>query len=262
MNTKTFIKNIDTPPSREYKFHALAQTLSHIRMSRSLADRALRDHGLSLDDIRLPGNTTFHATKKSGSFRHIPSPEKSSKNTSIESHIDTNKEPDIELPSSSIEELTAAIAQVYYNSTPFKKRREVFLREPGSSQEKIDGILHDLSMKLSIELVNTFRDSMSAHAQESYAMLPDTADRFVTLRMQYYTHDNHLSLQKNESGYIVHAPNFFSSDALQSIDRIMLTQQSIATSKMKHEQSHGTTSDPKHLDTEQIDKLYGELGNM
>lgn len=184
---------------------------------------------------------------------------------------------DVELPSTSAEELRSAIAQYYYTLPAFDNIRQRYLSQENADPAIIEERLHAICNKMKDDVFANFKQSMLAQAETAYNMDPDTAEKYFDLRINHYTHENPLYLQDRGEEQLIIAQDFFSQDALDAVDAMILTQIS-ATSPQSANESFKSelqmddtlypqvevpeNKDPSIHASEKIDEMYDELSKI
>jgi hypothetical protein len=183
----------------------------------------------------------------------------------------------VELPSTSAEELQSAIAQYYYTLPAFDNIRHRYLSQENADPAIIEERLHTICNKMKDDVFTNFKQSMLAQAEKAYNMDPATAEKYFDLRINHYTHENPLYLQDRGEEQLIIAQDFFSQDALDAVDAMILTQISAtspqsANESLKSESQMDDTvypkievpknEDPSIHASEKIDEMYDELSKI
>ena len=294
--TPTFQPHIEDTSSIESE--RAAQRLSQaLRAEGHNADEQLHAHGLGVIEP-FPGEIDFDTPvtdaqnetpiEKSTVFEDEDASaqqedvlELDSEKTDVSSHTpeDTNEQLTIgvELPSASAEELQAALAQYYYTLPAFENIRHRYLSQENADPAIIEERLHTICNKMKDDVYANFKQTMLIQAETVHNMDPDAAEKYFDLRMNHYTHENPLYLQDRGAEQLVIAQDFFSRDALDAIDAMILTQKHTSSPQSANEsaqselqmdditypkiEGHGNT-DPSVHASENIDKMYDELGKI
>lgn len=294
--TPTFQPHIEDASSIESE--RAAQRLSQaLRAEGRNADEQLLAHGLGViepfpgeidfdtpmtdaqNEIVIEQTATFDDKDASTQQEDVLEPDSEKADISSHTPEDTNEQltVGVELPSASAEELQAALAQYYYTLPAFENIRHRYLSQENADPAIIEERLHTICNKMKDDVFANFKQTMLTQAETSHNMDSDAAEKYFDLRMNHYTHENPLYLQDHGAEQLIVAQDFFSQDALDAIDAMILTQMHAASPQSANESVQSELQmddiiypqieDSENKDSsvhasEKIDQMYDELGKI